>query len=89
MIKIEKIDNIINICKLLKKEKVQYDKAVINKKNQYDLAQKALYIDKISHKLHCACVEWWVASFDEWRYGDKIRNNWRNEITVFYEKPNV
>lgn len=87
MIKIEQIDNIINIAKLLRKEKMQYDKARDKWNNQYDLFHKALSIEKVSHKLHCACVNWWIADYEEQRYWEKIRINSWNEVLVNFEKP--
>lgn len=88
MIKIEQIESIINTAKLLKKERELYDKWKA-KKNQYDLSAHALYIDKLSHKLHCVCVEWWIACFEEYRYGEKKCHNWRAETMINYETPKM
>lgn len=87
MIKLDQIQNIIDISKLLQKELLQYNKALEKWNNQYDLAQKAVNIEKLSHRLHCACVRWWIADAEITRYWEKVRHNWRNETLVLFETP--
>ena len=87
MIKLDQIQSIIDIAKLLKQERTQYDKARDKWNNQYDLFQKALSLEILSHKLHCICVNAWIANYEEERYWGKVRNNGRNEVLVMFDKP--
>ncbi len=87
MIKPEQIQSIIDISKLLKQERAQYDKAVDKGNNQYDIFQKVLNIERLSHKLHCICVNAWIANYEEERYWEKKRVNARNEVLVMFDKP--
>lgn len=94
MFNLEKIEEIIKCAKIIKQEIISHKKASDRwidkdhrKWSQPDLAQKWVHIHKLRHELHCLCVEFWIASYEEDLYWDKIQHNWRNETLVNYRKP--
>ena len=70
---------------------VAKDYTKLNKcKTNLDRATAMLEIEQHKHKIHCLCVECWIADYDECRYWEKHR--WLDDFherLVNFERPNV